>query len=174
MCSLACKRIRHITRVSHISRVPPRTLNLNFNHSVIPKSVNPSRIEGGFYIIIHLSRPHATPPPSNSKPKAHRALRRRDQAVGRPRRQTRAAVSRMYARVVSPLALSLFLALYSNRPAPARFQDWLGLPWLSRLRRPNCLGVTKPITLKFFLPDVSGHKPNNYEHGIGNAIWNPY
>ena len=26
----------------------PRILNLNFNHLVIPKSVNPSRIEGGY------------------------------------------------------------------------------------------------------------------------------
>ena len=30
------------------SRLPPRTLNLNLNHFVIPKSVVPSRIEGEF------------------------------------------------------------------------------------------------------------------------------
>lgn len=46
MCSLACRRINRITQVSHTSR-SPRILNLNFNHLVIPKSVNPSRIEGG-------------------------------------------------------------------------------------------------------------------------------
>ena len=132
MYSLACMRIRHITQVGSYLPTPPQTLSPNLNHLVIPKSVDPSRIEGRFShhdARIEASRHSSS---SNSKLQAHRALRRRDQAAREPRRQTRAAVSHMHARVVSPLASSPpFLALYSNHFALERFRTgWgpLGFP----------------------------------------------
>ena len=152
MYSLACMRIRHITQVSSYLPTPPQTLSPNLNHLVIPKSVDPSRIEGRFSH--HDARVEASrhTSSSNSKLQAHRALRRRDQAARQPRRQTRATVSHMHARVVSPLAPSPPSSHCILTISPLSVLGLVGAPSASPIAQTRSPGSNLPIALVFFIP----------------------